>query len=417
MAEPSGATLGRVPVLAIGVSHHQASADQLIRFTACGQQVLDELRVLPGVHGVIELATCNRYELYIDTDQFHSTKRQANRLLIEAGAGELIELIDPLAARNAVEHLLRVASGLESMVVGEPEIVGQVRQALTASPGRISPALRRLFQLALSTSKQIAASTTLGSVGRNLATVALDLAEARHGSLVDTEVLLLGTGSYAGAVTAELAQRGAQVLVHSGSGRAQAFARSHEVTAITAPQLPAVIGAVSAVISCSGLGGHTLTVEQLVAVSAGRSCQLTIIDLALGRDIDPLLADVPGVDLIDLDEIGRHAPAQHTETLAAANRVVQAAVEGYLEAERERLADPAVRAMRDHVNAIIDNEIESVAARATPEVSAAVARSLRRVAGVLLHTPSLRAAELARGGDPDEVNRAIETVFGVKVDA
>ena len=111
------------------------------------------------------------------------------------------------------------------------------------------------------------------------------------------------------------------------------------------------------------------------------------------------------------------ATPRRTRTAAAANLVVQAAVEGYLEAERELLADPAVRAMRDHVNAIIDNEIESVAARATPEVSAAVARSLRRVAGVLLHTPSLRAAELARGGDPDEVNRAIETVFGVKVDA
>ena len=137
----------------------------------------------------------------------------------------------------------------------------------------------------------------------------------------------------------------------------------------------------------------------------------------MGRDVDPLLADVPGIDLIDLDEIGRHAPAEHAETLAAANRVVQAAVEEYLEAERGRLADPAVRAMREHDNAIIDNEIKSVAARATPEVSAAVARSLRRVAGVLLHTPSLRAAELARGGDPAEVNRAIETVFGVKVDA
>ncbi len=230
-------------------------------------------------------------------------------------------------------------------------------------------------------------------------------------------VLLLGTGSYAGAVTADLTKRGARMLVYSGSGRAQAFARSHEVTAITDRQLPATIGAVAAVVSCSGLGRRTLTSEQLVAMSAERSSQLTIIDLALGRDVDPLLADVPGIDLIDLDEIGRHAPAEHAETLAAANRVVQAAVEEYLEAERGRLADPAVRAMREHVNAIIDNEIKSVAARATPEVSAAVARSLRRVAGVLLHTPSLRAAELARGGDPAEVNRAIETVFGVKVDA
>ena len=412
-----GATLGRVPVLAIGVSHHQASADQLIRFAACGKQALDELRALPGVHGAIELATCNRYELYIDTDQFHSTKRQASRLLNEAGAGELLELVDPLAARNAVEHLLRVASGLESMVVGEPEIVGQVRQALNASHNQISPALRRLFQLALSTAKQIAASTSLGSVGRNLATVALDLSEERQGPLADRTVLLLGTGSYAGAVTADLTKRGARILVYSGSGRAQAFARSHEVTAITDRQLPATIGAVAAVVSCSGLGRRALTSEQFVAMSAERSSQLTIIDLALGRDVDPLLADVPGIDLIDLDEIGRHAPAEHAETLAAANRVVQAAVEEYLEAERGRLADPAVRAMREHVNAIIDNEIKSVAARATPEVSAAVARSLRRVAGVLLHTPSLRAAELARGGDPAEVNRAIETVFGVKVDA
>lgn len=404
-----------MPLLVVGVSHHQATADQLTEFSVCARQAVAPLCREPGVAGLIELATCNRYELYIDTDRFHSTMRAAKRLLGEAGAGELIELIDPLAARNGVEHLLRVACGLESMVVGEPEVVGQVRAALAAHPERMTPSLRRLFQLALSTAKSIAADTPLGAVGRNMATVALDLVERRHGSLAGQPVLLLGTGAYAGAVTADLGRRGARIRVHSGSGRATVFARSHPVAVVEPQDLAAALASCVLVVSCSGRGVRTLTAEQVLAARTPDRPILPVIDLALSRDVDPLLAGVAPVDLIDLDEIGRYAPPEQAQTLAAAHQVVRQAVERYLETEREKLADPAVRAMREHVNRIVDNEIEAVATRATPEVAAAVARSLRRVAGVLLHTPSLRAAELARGGDPAEVTRAIETVFGVEV--
>lgn len=405
-----------MPILTIGVSHHQASADQLTRFTDSAQQMVAALRAEPGVSGLIELATCNRYELYVDTERFHSTMRAAKRLLADAGAGDLVELIDPLAARNAVEHLIKVTCGLESMVVGEPEIVGQVRAALHAQPAQVSPALQRLFQLALTTSKSIATQTPLGALGRNMATVALDLAEARHGSLAGRSVLLLGTGAYAGAVVADLAGRGARVEVHSASGRAAAFAATHQVSVVEADDLPAALGRAGLVVSCSGQGIPTLTGDDLAAGRSVQQAVLPIIDLALNRDIDPLLGLLHPIELIDLDEIGRHAPAEQAQTLAAAHQLVQAAVETYLDSEKRRLADPAVRAMREHVNGIIENEIAAVAARAEPEVAAAVARSLRRVAGVLLHTPSLRAAELARSGDPAEVSQAIETVFGVRID-
>lgn len=403
-------------VLAVGVSHHQATADQLTRFTACASQVAGLLVDEPGVSGLIELATCNRYELYIDTDRFHTTMRATKQLLRAQGAGDLVGLIDPLAARNAAEHLIRVTCGLESMVVGEPEIVGQVRAALGADSGRVSPPLRRLFQLALTTSKQISAHTPLGALGRSMASVAIDLVEQRHGPINGRRALLLGTGSYAGAVTAELIARGARVGVHSASGRAASFAASHPVEVVSDADLCAALTRAALVVSCSGRGVPTLTGEQLLAARSPEQARLPIVDLALTRDIDPALAHLVAIDLIDLDEVGRHAPPEQAKTLAAANDLVQQAVEHYLDSERERQADPAVRAMREHVNRIVDKEIDAVATRADPEVAAAVARSLRRVAGVLLHTPSLRAAELARGGDPDEVSRAIELVFGLQVE-
>ncbi len=404
-----------MPILAIGVSHHQATTDQLTNFTRCAQQLVAPLAADPRVNGLIELSTCNRHELYVDTEHFHSTMRTAKRLLAEFGAGDLVELIDPLAARNGVEHLIRVTCGLESMVVGEPEIIGQVRAALNAHPQRVSPALQRLFQLALNTAKAITSQTPLGALGRNLASVALDLVEQRYGPLNARPALLLGTGAYAGAVAADLLGRGAQVSVHSASGRAAAFARTHQIDAVDSAELTAEFGRAALVVSCSGQGGRTLTAHQLAASRSVQQAVLPIVDLAVSRDIDPLLSFLYPVEVIDLDEIGRHAPAEQAETLATAHRLVQEAVDKYLASERERLADPAVRAMREHVNQVIDNEIAAVASRAEPAVAAAVARSLRRVAGVLLHTPSLRAAELARSGDPEDVSRAIETVFGVRV--
>ena len=405
-----------MPVLALGVSHHQATVDDLTRFTACAAQAADELRAAPGVRGLITLATCNRCELYIEAYRFHETVRTAHRLLAAAGAGDLLNIVAARAARSAVEHLFAVACGLDSMVVGESEVVGQVRSALSADGSSNSPALHRLFQMALATSKVVASTTTIGSLGRSVTSVALDLVESRHGRLAGQRALLIGTGSYAGVVTADLVRRGATITVHSASGRDAVFAQTHPVTALAPGELSNAIARAKVVVACSGTGHHQLTSAQVTAARVGVPGTLPVVDLALGRDVEPQLASTADVDLIDLDVVGRHVPVEHSGAVARARELVEQAVDTYLDRERARQADPAVTLMRAHVEEIVARELESVTAAQPPEVAAAVQRSLQRVANALLHTPSVRATESARTGDLDDYTRALQTVFGLQVD-
>lgn len=405
-----------MPILAFGLRHHQASADELTTFTACAKQAARTLHSLPGVRGMVGLATCNRCEIYLEADQFHPTVRAVRQVLAEAGADPvLLEVADAWSTRNAVQHLFEVTSGLDSMVVGETEIVGQVRAALAAHADFAGGALHRCFQAALSTSKLVTTSTDLPALGRSVASVALDLVEQRHGSLTGREVLLIGTGSYAGVVTADLVRRGARIAVHSATGRAAAFARTHPVTPIDPAGLHARITTAAAVIACSGSGVQQLSAADVVQARAGVFGLLPLVDLALGRDLDPALASTPGVELIDLDAIGRHAPATQTGSLQAAHRLVSQGVEDYLAAERGRQAAPAVTAMRSLVNELIDNELSSVAATSSPEVVEQLSRSLHRVTNALLHSPSARATDSARNGELDSYARALETVFGIEV--
>ncbi|MGI5950296.1 MAG: glutamyl-tRNA reductase [Brooklawnia sp.] len=407
-----------MPVIAIGVSHHQASTDDLARFTAAAEQVAAQLRGLPSVDGVLVLATCNRCELYVDTQRMHQTVRTARSLLVEAGADDLLGLLDVFIEAEAVAHLLRVACGLDSMVVGEVEIAGQVRKVLaSANEHGSSPALHRLFQMALTTSKRVANHTVLSGLGRSIASVALDLAEQRYGRLNGATALLLGTGSYAGTVTADLTRRGAHVQVHSSSGRAQAFADRHPaVTPVTTKDLPRTIAKAAILVSCSGTGTRTLRAEDVTNARQGVFGVLPIVDLAVSRDLDPQLANSRGIDLIDLDVVGANSPPQQADELSRAHALVNQGVDDYLEGERSRAADPAVTAIRSHVDELISRELGHVKAHYSAETAEVVQRSLRRMANKLLHAPSQRAADFARNGELVAYVEALHTVFGIEVD-
>lgn len=406
-----------MPVLAIGLSHHQVSSDALTQFTAAAERAGEQLREAHGVHGLITLATCNRCELFVDSENFHQTVRLARDLLGKAGVPDLAPITDVYGLRNAVRHLFEVACGLDSMVVGEAEIAGQVRKALRRSSDQASPPLHRLFQMALGTSKQVANATMLGAMGRSVASVALDLAESRHGALRGKQALLIGTGAYAGVVTADLLRRGAEVSVYSSSGRAAAFATTHPVTPLTDAEFPAALGTTQALIACSGRGrtAYHLTSRQLTEARGEAAELLPVVDLALGRDVSPELATTPGIDLIDLDVVSQYRPNDHVESLERARKLIDVAVENYLQAERTRLADPAIVAVRSYVNQIVAQELGDVTAHNSPEQTALVARSLRRVANTLLHQPSVRAQESARIGELGDFMSALEEVFGIEV--
>ncbi len=176
-----------MPVTAIGLSHHLVPLDDLARLSDASGSVLERLDAaeLPGL---VLLNTCNRFELYFETPSFHSgleTVLASVRDSLPTSERGLVEEFEVYAGQAAVQHLLEVASGLDSMVVGEAEIIGQVREALRASGDRASASLHRLFHAALTTAKAVSSETDLGAAGRSIAQVGLGLVESRHGALAD----------------------------------------------------------------------------------------------------------------------------------------------------------------------------------------------------------------------------------------
>jgi len=406
-----------VPLFAAGISHHEVAADTLAGLARHTGEIVERLLTGGGVRGVIPLATCNRFELYLDVEGFHSA--------VDLTLAAVLAAVDDPAARDAfvvyagqgvVEHLFEVACGLDSMVIGEVEIVGQVRTALAEAEGSVTPPLRRLFQHALTTSKAVVTETGLGAAGRSLASVGLDLAGIDDFAVA--EVIVVGTGSYARVVVADLQRRGAtRIAVYSRSGQAERFAATHPVTAIASDGLADALRTAALVVCCSGTGEPVLTAELMETARQRLDGTLPVIDLSGGADVDPACEALPTLDLVTLDRIGGLVPLDQSIAVLSARETVTRAVATYLHVEEGRMATPAVTAMRSHVQSIIDREIEQAAARHSPETAEAIARSLRRVSNSLLHAPSVRAADLARNGDLDDYRRALKTLFGIVVDS
>lgn len=415
--------MSRMPIAALGLSHHLVSTEELSALSAAGSDAVSALRVRPEISGVVLLSTCNRFEVYFDGPLFHPAVEAVLDALRDVLPPERRGLADEFelhAGQMAVQHLLEVAAGLDAMVVGEAEILGQVREALATADSDTTPALRRLFHAGLTTGKAVKTETDLGAAGRSVADVGLSLVEQRHFPLAGRRVLIVGTGSYARVVTASLVRAGCTAIsVYSRSGRAAAFAASHDIDAVSSDGLISAIGETDVVVTCSGHTHHgpIITANLIGRARDATSPLLPVLDLSLSGDVATDAADLIGVDVIDLDEIGAHAPAEASAAVLAARDLVARGVDTYVHLESGRAATPAVTAMRSHVSQFIEREIEAAARRYDAATSAAVARSLRRVSNALLHTPSLRAAELARAGGLDDYQHALHTLFGIDVEA
>jgi glutamyl-tRNA reductase len=377
------------------------------------------------VSGAVVLATCNRFEAYLDVDEPLTAARAVSAEAVIEAISTAAE-IDPVELRassellsdNAVaEHLFAVSSGLESVVVGEGEIAGQVRRALNAARvgGTVTSDLERLFQGASRTSRGVKNNTGITTAGRSMVRLALELAESRVTDWSLARVLLVGTGAYAGASLAALRERGAaNVRVYSRSGRAAAFATSHAIQAVPTDGLVAAVADADIVVTCSVAPTVILdraAVEQARAIPGAVSRRL-VIDLGLPRNVDPAVAGVAGVELLDLETISLHAPLEELGAEADARAIVGEAAAAFAARTAAREVEPALVALRSHVFDVLDAEIERAQHR--PGDAAAVEAALRHMAGVLLHTPSVRARELARAGDADAFIAGTEAVFGIQ---
>lgn len=424
--------------MVLGASHHDLELTQLERLSASTgllNAALSDLRSLPdsAIAGAVTLATCNRLEIYVDAERFHDAiDAVTERVAALAGMEPAVvaNLLKVRVGAPVAAHLFTVASGLDSMVVGEAEISGQVSRALTAAHAAAitTPVLNSLFQSAARTAKQVSAGTGLGSAGRSVASVAIDLAADAvagdasagppHTRLATTTCLIIGTGSYARVVAAALRARGCTRLqVFSPSGRAAAFAATHSAEVVPAEQFAEAIGKADLVVACSGTTGGVLDVSTVTAALTDRDQLLPVVDLALRPDVSAGVRALPGITVIDLHTVAAGAAPEHREAIAAAQDVVIAAVAKFEDDQAIRTLDPAVVALRQHVSVAVEKEMARLRTKYDSDVAAEVERAMHRVTQSLLHTPTLRARELARNGNGAGYLQALHTLFGIELPA
>ncbi len=396
-------------LLTLIASHHDVDLDLLERLTAAGTAG-SAVAADASITGCVVLATCNRFELYLDSRDPGVAQKAAVQAVAEAAGLTLDEVsatLQPVVGeRGVAEHLFSVASGLESMVVGEREITGQVRRALDAAraDGTTTTALERLFQTASRASRAVVARTGLGRT-RSLVAVALELA-AQEAPLVGARVLLVGTGSYARtAIGALRAQSVGQIVVHSASGRAGELAEALDLD--VAGALADELAAADVVVGCSGTAGYVIGVEDLRTAMARSGGPAVLVDLALRHDVDPAVREL-GVPLIDLATVRRHVELPE---VAQARGVVADEAEEFAAGLAEAEVVPAVVALRGRVHELLEEELCRVPGGPAPEVEAA----LRHFAARLLHGPVVRAREEARAGHADAYRDAIETLLGREI--
>jgi glutamyl-tRNA reductase len=399
-------------LICLTASHQNASFDLLERLSigapAAADALVSDTDVLSGA---VVLATCNRFEAYLDVPGDNSALAvEATIRAVSAASAvdssDVRQAVSVLDGDEVVQHLFAVSSGLESVVVGETEISGQVRRALEGArvSGTTTSELERLFQEAAHTSRGVKTRTRIGAAGRSLVRLALDLAASRITDWGQARVLLIGTGRYAATTVATLRDRGAaDITVFSPSGRAALFAGKHDLAAST--DLAGAIRTSDVVITCT-----TTEVPLVDGQLLDDGVRRIVVDLGMPRNVSPVAGSLPNIELLDLETISIHAPVAELNAESEARAIVNDAVSRFGTAAREQSATPALVALRGHVFDILDAEIERARGRGDSEQTE---RALRHLVGVLLHRPSVRARELGAEGRADEFAAGLQAIFGV----
>ncbi|WP_217180591.1 glutamyl-tRNA reductase [Streptomyces sp. AC495_CC817] len=423
-------------LLCVTASHKTASFELLERLSRTPDDVASTLvELAPCVQGAVVLATCNRFEAYVEMDEPVTAAGaigvEAVIEAVESATGVAASELDGAYAvhsgRRVAEHLFSVASGLESVVSGEGEIAGQVRRALKSArkDGTTSPELERLFQRASQAQRKVKNVTALGRAGRSLVRLALELADSRIADWSAERVLLVGTGAYAAVTLATLRERGAEnISVYSPSGRAEVFAAKHGIRPISAEEYARTAAHSSLLITCTTATEPVLGPEHLrraeSSTAAAAGCPVgahsqLVVDLGMPRNVDPAVATLEGVALLDLETIRLHAPLEELQATDAARSVVREAADTFHVVGTRQSVTPSVVALRSHIFSLLDTEIDR--ARARGDEDGRVEQALRHLAGVLLHTPTTRAHELAAIGRADEFASALSVLYGIEPEA
>lgn len=412
-------------VLVLGVSHRTAPVPMLERLVLVGDDVgklLHDLIDTDAVHESMVLATCNRLEVYVEADRFHpAVEAVTERLVRRTGVGhdELVPHLYVHFEDRAVQHAFAVAAGLDSMVVGEAQILGQVRGALRTAQeeGALGRSLNELLQNALRVGKRAHAETGIDAAGASLVAVGLELAARSLPGLSGRRAVVVGAGSMA-ALAARSLQRAdvAVTVVNRTPEHGTRLADQVGGAAVGLDGLGDALADADLVVSCTGALGHVVpadVVEEAQRVRGGRP--LVMLDLAMPRDVDPEVLGVHGVTLIDIEDLADVLrDKQYEHDVDGVRRIVAEEVEAFLDARHTDRVAPTVVALRSRAADIVRAEMTWFDARQADLGDRSrrdVEQLVNRVVDKLLHAPTVRVKELAAGPDGESYAEALHLLF------
>jgi glutamyl-tRNA reductase len=415
-------------VLVVGISHRTAPVALLERTVLQGDEIvklLADVVAAEHVHEAIVLTTCNRLEVYAEVRKFHGGVQDVTDRVVDRTGVPLDDLTDHLYVHyedRAVQHLFEVAAGLDSMAIGEHQILGQLRDAaqLAREHGAVGRGLGPLADHALRAGKRVHAETGIDRAGRSLVSVGLDRAAESLGDLAGRSVVIVGAGSMSSLTGTTLRRRGVGglTIINRTHARGHRLAEALDAVAADPVELRDHIAEADLLVSCTGAVGTVVAADVVRRAMSDRSDRpLFVLDLALPRDVEPGVGHVAGVTLVDLDSLRSSVDdAAMANDIDASRRIVTDEVAAYLTKQRSERVAPTVAALRARAQEVVDaelvrlrNRVPNLDERAEREFTATVGR----VVDKLLHAPTVRVKELAAAPGGDSYADVLRELFAL----
>ena len=418
-------------LLVVGLSHRTAPV-RLLEQTALTEELA--VKLLGDVVGsehvseAVAVATCNRLEVYAEVSKFHGALAEVSELLAQYTGVPRDVLTRHFYVHyddRAAWHMFNVACGLDSMVIGEPQILGQLRTALAVGQqvGTVGSILNELMQQALRVGKRAHSETALDKAGQSLVTAALDLAVPGN-AVAPRRAVVVGAGSMSALAATTILRRypeTALTVVNRTPERAERLAAAVNGTAAPLSALPSCLAEADLILSCTGATELVLTEAQFTEARAGSTEPVTLIDLALPRDLDPAIGELPGTRLIDLELIAeaqkaRAADAPGDGSLDEVARIVEAELEAYRKLRTASTVAPTVTALRCMAAEVVAAELGRFHGRTAgldQRTRAEVEQTVRRVVDKLLHEPTVRVKQLAVADGGVTYAQALSELFNL----
>ncbi len=423
-------------LLLVGLNHRTAPVELREKFSLSGCGVpmaLDELKKYTGTRaggekghlreGVV-LSTCNRFEVYAVSDVTDGAAYLENYLANLQGAAvkDLRDHFYQMKDREAIGHLMKVAAGVDSMVVGEPQILGQVNEAFRVAQAAqtVGLILGQVFPRAIRAGKRARTETSIGRYTTSVGHAAVDLAEERFGGLATCRVAIIGAGDVAELAGSSLREHGVReiAVVNRTHSRSVALAEKLGAKPLGWDVLMDALTWADVVITATD-APHTIIyaadIEKLLPVRGGR--KLLFVDIAVPRDVDPDVGRLEGVDVRDIDELQSVVNAgveQRMSAIPEVERIVEDEIESYYGWLRSRDVVPVLVEFRDTIRRIVSQEVdEALRQFDDPKHRDVVERLRHRVVNKILHEPSSRLKNLAKNGNGIAYADAIRELFAL----